>query len=141
MTTAKQSSAALMRHKNSEFEGRGGSDKQPPIDLKLFSKILGDGNEQVLFTMLNKFIEIFPDLRIALETAVSERDARSSYDAAHNAKSAANSAAAVPLAKLLATIEAESESEDWSRLEKWLGEVKAECRRIDDFVRTHGRSE
>ena len=109
---------------------------QPPIDLKQFSEILGEEDEEELFEMLGLFVDGFPELLAPLEGAVEEADAEAVSDRAHAAKSAATSAAAVPLSKLLQTLEVQALDRDWPDISARTEAIKVEFSRIKAFHAT-----
>ncbi len=85
--------------------------------------------------MLVFFNDEFPSLLPPLSAAVGDEDARNLHDAAHKAKSAASSAGAVPLAALLAGIEADAGSGEWSDLGTRVAAVVEEYARLEAFCR------
>ncbi len=136
--------AALKKHQTGAAPGKadrknpGGSESgpvQPPIDLGQLSEILGEEDEGELFLMLGLFVESFPELLASLQDAVAAGDARSVHDRAHAAKSAATSAAAVPLSGLLQTLENDADKEDWPDIANQADAIESEYARITAFCR------
>ena len=84
--------------------------------------------------MLGMFVEGFPELLTSLQDAVAAGNAGAVSDRAHAAKSAATSAAAVPLSELLQTLETEAAGEDWRDIAKQADAVKTEFSRIEEFL-------
>ncbi len=129
----KELAAALKRHR--------ASPAQPPIDLKRLSEILGEEDEGELFSMLDLFTDTFPGLLSALGDAVAAGDAKSVHDRAHAAKSAATSAAAVPLSELLQTLENDAPKEDWADIAEKAEAIEFEYARITAFCRENMKHE
>ena len=129
----KELAAALKRHR--------ASPAQPPIDLKRLSEILGEEDEGELFSMLDLFTDTFPGLLSALGDAVAAGDAKSVHDRAHAAKSAATSAAAVPLSELLQTLENDAPKEDWADIAEKAEAIEFEYGRITAFCRENMKHE
>ncbi len=132
--------AALKIHQPGAAPGKDGGGSasgpvQPPIDLNQLSEILGEEDMGELFSMLDMFTDTFPGLLIRLRDAVAAYDAKSVHDRAHAAKSAATSAAAVPLSKLLQTLENDADKEDWADIADQAEAIEFEYARITAFCR------
>ena len=111
----------------------GGRDN--PIDLALLGEILGDDDEEELLHWVSVFIDSFPPLMERIEAAevAQERDAM--RDSAHAAKSAANSAAATPLAAMLNELEHRAAADEWSDISTLISTVQQQFERIVAFDR------
>lgn len=106
---------------------------QPPVDLDHLSRILGDDDEDELFSMLDIFNNEFPKLLANLELAIRERDAGAVHTCAHTAKGAAANAAAVSLSAMLKEIQVDAHLQDWDETEARTDAVKSEYGRVVGF--------
>jgi len=114
-----------------------GTASPPPIDLERLAALLGDGDETRMFGLLEIFRDLFPEMLADIGKAIDERDARRLHDAAHKAKSAANSAAAPAMIDLLAQLERDAILEDWQDFFNRWGVIQSEYTRIEDFCSGH----
>ncbi len=136
----KELAAALKIHQPGASPGKDGGGSasgpvKPPIDLDGLSEILGEQDEEELFSMLDLFTDTFPGMLTALKDAVAAGDAKSVHDRAHAAKSAATSAAAVPLSELLQTLENDAPKENWADIADQAEAIESEYARITAFCR------
>lgn len=113
--------------------------ESPAIDLKQLSEILGEDDEGELFEMLGFFTDQFPGLLASLEGAVNEKDAKAVRDRAHAAKSAASSASAVPLAKMLEGLEKSAKDQDWDDIIGQTTAIYSEYGRVEVFCAERGK--
>ena len=113
------------------------SQEQLPIDLNELKKIFGDEDEESLLEIIDMFADQFPELLTALESAVDAKDAQAVRDAAHAAKGAAASAAAVQMREILITIEKEALSEQWDHINDKMAAVKTEFSRVVEFSKAN----
>ncbi len=109
----------------------------PPIDLERLSMLLGEDDENELFEMLDLFQKLFPELLSEIAKAIKDKEARNFHDAAHKAKGAANSAAAIRMAQLLGDLEKDANSEDWEDFAERLSIIQSEYARIVEFGANH----
>ena len=109
-----------------------------PIDLERLSEMLGTDDNDEMSDMLSLLTEEFSALLPPLEEALAARDVRALHDAAHKAKGAANSAAALPLADLLGGIESDAGSGDWGDLGIRIADARDEYGRVERFCRDRG---
>ena len=107
-----------------------------PVDLTRLSELLGTDDNEEIFEMLSLLTEELPNLLPPVEAAWTSRDMEGLHRAAHKAKSAATSVAAVPLAALLLDVETRATSEDWEYLGRQLKEIRNEQARVEEFCRT-----
>ena len=104
-----------------------------PIDTGLLGNILGSQDRATLHEILNLFIEHFPAMHRTIQIAVEENDRAALREAAHAAKGAAASAAAVPLKGLLERLEQVSEGEEWSGIRATMEDTAEEFGRVRAF--------
>ncbi len=112
------------------------SNDTPPIDIEKFKQILGTDDPGAMGEMFDLFVALMPDEVDELSGAIKARDAVLTQSVAHRFKSAARNTAASRLSEMLQAMEQESKSEDWDKLRADLPRVKAECVRLEEFVRT-----
>ena len=107
-----------------------------PVDLTRLSELLGTDDNEEIFEMLSLLTEELPNLLPPVDEAWKSRDMEGLHRAAHKAKSAATSVAAVPLAALLLDVETRATSEEWEYLGRQLKEIRNEQARVEEFCRT-----
>jgi len=112
-------------------------DQPAPIDLARLADLMGEEDRAELFETLDFFVEEFPAEMASLETAISAQNRQAVRDAAHALKSAAASAAATPLFKLFAKMEAEAATADWNVIGDMAAAARGEFLRIVKFVQDH----
>jgi len=120
-----------------ERDGEGssrGSDSDP-VDSTKLGAILGVDDAEEITSIIELFCDSFAPLANGLEVAAAARDRHATYRAAHTAKSAASTAAAVPLAELLAGIERAALSETWDDIASQISSVRPEFERVVSYCR------
>jgi PAS domain S-box-containing protein len=122
----------------SEGELSAAEREQAPVDLALLSQILGEQDEVALLEILTMFTDQFPPLLVSLKSAIDSRDPQAVQEAAHGAKGAAASAAAVPLKVLLDSLEREAHTANWRSIKIKTSSVESEFRRVVEFCRARG---
>jgi CheY-like chemotaxis protein len=105
------------------------------IDVAKLGTILGVDDPEEISTIIEMFCDSFGPLAEALQEALSTHDRQATSRAAHTAKSAASTAAAVPLAELLAGIERAALSETWNDVAAQVAQVMPEFERIRLYSR------
>jgi two-component system sensor histidine kinase/response regulator len=117
--------------------GDGASDANPvvaperqpqalPFDRAALVDMLGEDDPRLLADMLGIFVEDFSALLKPLVTAIETDDRPALASAAHAGKSAAGSAAALPLTTLLAQMEAGAANEEMAALRAMMASVEKE---------------
>jgi CheY-like chemotaxis protein/HPt (histidine-containing phosphotransfer) domain-containing protein len=109
-----------------------------PIDVPKLGTILGIDDEAEISSIIALFCDNFASLAKQLERAVSAQDREATHRAAHAAKGAASTAAAVPLSHILQTIEESSLSADWTAIAGQVRRVGPEFERVLSFRRDRG---
>ncbi|MCP4284072.1 MAG: response regulator [Gammaproteobacteria bacterium] len=110
--------------------------RQPPIDVKLLTEILGTDDAKVRNDMLRMFAQHFTGMLDELRTAIDTGDRSSMREAAHATKSAAASAAAMDLRQLLENLEHDADSADRDHIDAIVEDVETEFRRVLKFCMT-----
>ena len=110
------------------------ADGAQPIDMALLGDILGEEGDAEKIAWVGVFVQQFPPLIAALDTAVGGRNRTQTRDAAHAARSAASSAAARPLMELLQRLETAPPKEDWDRLQELVRATRSEFQRVVEFL-------
>ena len=108
---------------------------QPPVDLATLASIMGDDKEELLFSFLDRFVEMFPDLLDDLKIAVQDCDARLLTDRVHTAKGAALGIGAHTLSEILQEMETCNKSEFWDGSAANFKAVQSEYDRIVQFCK------
>jgi len=107
-----------------------GETSEAPVQMASLAEILGTADSAALQEMLELFTEHFPSLLAALKTTASEEDGESLRDAAHAAKSAASSVAALPLKTCLEGLEKMAETASVAEVDAALSRIETEFGRI-----------
>lgn len=102
------------------------SNTASPIDLVLLGDILGEDDDNEKLQWVREFIDQFPPMLEQVLSDVVSQDRASLHNSAHAAKGAANSAAAVPLAKTLAQLEEVSNDAEWSTIEALISTIQSQ---------------
>lgn len=106
-----------------------------PVDLTLLGDILGENDEAEKRAWVDEFIRQFPPMLDKVVADVEAQDRTALNASAHAAKSAANSAAATPLAEALATLEHASGESDWTEIGEHLTAAKNCYEAVLAFIR------
>ena len=120
-----------------DFSAEDSRSEVPAIDLNELIRIYGEDDKEELFEIIGMFVDQFPPLLSTLETAVADKDAQAVRDAAHAAKGASASAAAVQLRELLFTLEKEAPAEEWEMIIQKIEDAKSEFSRVIAFNNNH----
>ena len=115
------------------------SSQQHPVDLHRLAEILGEDDDDELFSMLEIFNNEFPKLLDKLETAIRDGDVRDVHDCAHTAKGAAANAAAHTLSAILKEIEVDAHLENRALTDQRMQAVAVEYERVIHFCRNKGQ--
>jgi len=113
-------------------------DDPEPVDLALLAEIIGEQERAELLETAGLLVEELPDLLAPLHAAVAAQDRQALADAAHAAKSAASSAAAMPLAQVLDGIESDAAGAEWASLGMQAEAVRREFERLAAYLRACG---
>ncbi len=116
--------------KQPETERSGDATEQAAIDLALLAEILGTDDVATHEEMIAQFIEHFPPLLAKLKSAADGGDEENVRDAAHAAKSAASSAAAIPLKVLLEKLQKTSATASAREIGGSLKKIETEFQRL-----------
>lgn len=106
---------------------------QAPVNLAMLAEILGTNESADLREMLELFKEHFPPLLAALKTTAAAKDGKAIREAAHAAKSAASSVAAIALQVCLEKLEMSAESAPDTEIESALSHIENEFTRVFEF--------
>ncbi len=105
----------------------------PPVDMALLADIIGEDSEAEKLTWVREFDAAFPPLLRDVNDAAAKQHREATRDAAHAAKSAANSIAALPLADILQRLENESLAGEWRDINLLVAAVEKEYERVSGF--------
>ena len=106
---------------------------QAPVNLAMLAEILGTNEAADLHEMLGLFKEHFPPLLAALRPTAATKNGKALSEAAHAAKSAASSVAAMPLKDCLEKLEMIAESATEAEIETALSRIEGEVVRVFEF--------
>lgn len=109
--------------------------RQPPIDVKLLTEILGTDDAKSRNDMLKMFAQHFAGLLDGLKTTILTGDSSSVREAAHAAKSAAASVAAMDLRQMLENLENDADDGDWKQINIITDDIEAEFQRTLKFCK------
>lgn len=126
-----------------DHDARGAPEKahpEEPIDLSRLYEFLEEDNEG-LYAHIEKFILFLVPYLNDLSQAIIDRDVNLTKDIAHTAKSAAGTAAAFPMLKLLDDIEQLAPEKDWVKIENRMKAVLSECDKVKVFCATYRSKE
>jgi CheY-like chemotaxis protein/HPt (histidine-containing phosphotransfer) domain-containing protein len=108
---------------------------QPPIQVKLLTEILGTDDANSRNNMLKLFAQHFAGLLDGLKTTIHTGDSSSVREAAHAAKSAAASVAAMDLRQMLENLENDADDGNWKHINIIADEIEAEFQRTLKFCK------
>jgi signal transduction histidine kinase/DNA-binding response OmpR family regulator/HPt (histidine-containing phosphotransfer) domain-containing protein len=117
-------------HDNSAPESVLTETLQDPVDPALLAEILGTQDSGVHQEMIDVFIDLFPAMLEEMNASRSIEDRSQLRDAAHAAKSAASSIAAMPLKSMLESVEQTAESASAMDIEVAICAIEAEFKRL-----------
>ncbi len=115
--------------------------RQPPIDVKLLSGILGTDDAKVRNDMLRMFAQHFTGMIKELKTTIDTGDRGSIRDAAHAAKSAAASVAAMDLRLLLENLEHNADNAEPNQIDAIVKDIEVEFHRALKFCTAETQSD
>ncbi len=108
----------------------------PPIDEQLLADILGSNDPKMRDDMLKLFTQHFSGMLHELKAAIETEDGEAIREAAHAAKSAAGSTAAMGLKKLLEKLEHETNNSDSQQINAFFENISTEYQRVISFCST-----
>jgi two-component system sensor histidine kinase/response regulator len=125
--------ASAETHESFEKAGPGQSadeSEQPPVDRAMLAEILGTSDVEAQQEMITLFGEYFPESLENLKNVADVEDKTLLRDAAHAAKSAASSVAAMPLKSMLQKLEQDAGSASVVEVNQAVSEIENEFRRL-----------